>query len=951
MGLRIKSSQSLGHRIATLMAVFALVFQPVSGFVAGQLASAAPDTVYASTGFDSLSWAVDRKAPASHSITSNSFSMTIDPAIAGASDYSKQEGFNAAINSNITSIKAGLYIDPAWEGKKVSTSLWGQTGGSKNAWPRVEFTNKDGFPHITSMRSLGGEPVYNGSVPVSYGSTVTVEVAVDTASKRFVFYANDVEFYSYGKSNSTHNYPPSWADGYDPYFVPFNKMFVKAWNTGVDGDNYTATWKNLQLGVYAAAPKGLTITRDGTSADVTGTVVKDANHTLRWTGTLESSAVWNVRVTHPDGTENTSRRSSTNWFDLNDTVRHGHFGTQQGVYKYEVRQQQQGAPYAGMSDWSAPVYLTFDDKAPVVDPITANGYAFATDDTAVVSGVDGIEFKFTITDEFAGHDYTYAEVKKSNGEWVQGTSGLHLRGSNPTWQIPASKTQTQGNYVLKLSARDKIGNGKSVEYKFRIDNTLPTFNLFDGQNPRKPINSGDYVNLHRLSGGADQLEQVYFSGKNSTDTLYLNGSPIFGHGYYERTNSGKIGTAFGSEGEYTLYTKNTLGTQSAAVAFTVDETNPVIHTPTVNFVSGEKTFGITQTEVNPDRAYVEYMRKDAGGVYRKMHGQWFNDTNSLNYTVDTARWADGDYQVKISSWDKANNHSSASFRFVTDNTPPDFTNVSNGDLVNTPSFEVRINEANLSSVTVNGVAVSYTGSAPNYSVTVSGERSHTVVASDGVNEPSTVTFTIDTTAPAVSAFAVGPAADSLTTTLHGVVDDASSYQWTLVGANGGVTIADQNSLVTAVTVPGFGTYTFRLTAIDAAGNVSYSDVPVTFAQFTSVDTDRPSTDRVTNNTEEEEEEETASSLLNPGIVAALDDQNANASDDEGDVLAEEVNAQDNNTQGEVLADEDEANDGCAKFLGLCWYWWIPIALAVVLVGWIIRGMLREDDDLPPARRQ
>lgn len=62
--------------------------------------------------------------------------------------------------------------------------------------------------------------------------------------------------------------------------------------------------------------------------------------------------------------------------------------------------------------------------------------------------------------------------------------------------------------------------------------------------------------------------------------------------------------------------------------------------------------------------------------------------------------------------------------------------------------------------------------------------------------------------------------------------------------------------------------------------------------------------------------------------------------------------------GEVLAAIDDQG-GCGKFLGLCWYWWVPITVAATGVVWVYlaarsRRSGKDDlpfQDMPPRRRQ
>lgn len=76
-----------------------------------------------------------------------------------------------------------------------------------------------------------------------------------------------------------------------------------------------------------------------------------------------------------------------------------------------------------------------------------------------------------------------------------------------------------------------------------------------------------------------------------------------------------------------------------------------------------------------------------------------------------------------------------------DKTAPVF-NVADGTVLDATSFEVIATEDNISSISIDGVTTPYTGTKPNYRVTVNGVGVHTVIATDKAGNVTTVNFTL-----------------------------------------------------------------------------------------------------------------------------------------------------------------------------------------------------------------
>lgn len=180
---------------------------------------------------------------------------------------------------------------------------------------------------------------------------------------------------------------------------------------------------------------------------------------------------------------------------------------------------------------------------------------------------------------------------------------------------------------------------------------------------------------------------------------------------------------------------------------------------------------------------------------------------------------------------------------------------------------------------------------------------------------------------------------------------------------------NEETEVTAISGLEAGNYTLRARAFDEAGNKkSGADVIFTVNQII-----------VTNPTEGGEQESgtngsavsgnaARTNLVSPSGVTTLGngplalnlaniadttDTADSTADDEGETLGVSDKKGSGDNKGDVLAATDDKS-GCDKFLGLCWYWWIPIAVAVLGAIWFYLASRRESDPDPfsgPARRQ
>jgi hypothetical protein len=245
-------------------------------------------------------------------------------------------------------------------------------------------------------------------------------------------------------------------------------------------------------------------------------------------------------------------------------------------------------------------------------------------------------------------------------------------------------SQGEGTHYFSFSACDASNNCSAFTQPFAItyDKTAPTaptnFELFTKAG--KQITNG-YTNVYEVNA-----KWTAGSDSNSVSYDYKYWNTIDGSAYstaeadaaYWNVGTGTTNPGVFNQGEGQHYlavrSVDAAGNASAwTVPFSVvyDKTAPEITASSDkdSTVSGTKVFTINQVEANPSTMYVEYMEKDSGGVWRKMIGKEFY-TNTADLTVDTTKWNDGLHQIKVTSKDKAGNSIGYSFTFNVTNPQP-----------------------------------------------------------------------------------------------------------------------------------------------------------------------------------------------------------------------------------------------------------------------------------------
>jgi len=230
-------------------------------FILSHRAGAAPNAVASVTGFNSVTWKGDRQAPLFYSKVNDHLSMKIDNTIANTSSVSgahfyQTEGFKAALPLGVDTVKASLYIDPAWKNVPVRAGLWGvsyspsEPAGEQNGWPIIEFVNQISGKYDYNPTAFSGIRVWNTNTgdwynlnPSSslWGTTVTLQIAVNATTGEYEFYVN-------GQEANTATYS---TEGYntltDVAFNNYNSALTHA-------EDYNVKWTNFWAGKLINAP-------------------------------------------------------------------------------------------------------------------------------------------------------------------------------------------------------------------------------------------------------------------------------------------------------------------------------------------------------------------------------------------------------------------------------------------------------------------------------------------------------------------------------------------------------------------------------------------------------------------------------------------------------------------------------------------------------------------------
>lgn len=1049
-----KVSPYKSRMLSTLVLAFALMLQPMYGLVAGQVARAAPSTSYTAVTPSEVTWSVDRRAPASFTPTSTSIMIGVDSNNAGNDPdwgYNRLEGMKASVGSH-NSIKASLYIDPAWETvDNVEVGIWGVSPiGAYTAYPKVAFTNRNGVPEVRAYNTFGSASTPIGDLwvagtPVEYGNSYAIELAHNPVTNEFEFYVDGTKFHSYSavKSYGT--------------ALPFTGMIFNNHNPGGAGNSYAATWSNLELGSYVnpivtgenfnthsgadyhGINVGFNINNDfGTVTSVKVELFKDAELLVANTHnqalldlinvsgerTLSSpffvtpgtytETYWNLGtrtwtaedrptravvtvagangtktvvlspLVEPNGwnfgdlvspalvaglksTEPSTGRDITNgatkvnnvrnsWSAVSDAVSYnyefkkpagltthtrnttstqvqGQFhdaNSPEGEYAFRVQAVKANGVLGEWSDWSK---VTYDKTQPIITVLSPLA------NTLVGNGLVDVEVR--ITENGSGVEYVNAHF--SNGPSADSPkAALALKpGTTDVYVGQIDTTGMNGVYRLSVSTRDNARNTRSSAVQnIAIDNTAPKININSYQGDK---DLGIFREVSFGYNDANKAAYAVFNAEQPNEKIHDFGDAVWSNTDNVWANRSWTGV---QEGLNTVTLYDTVGNKTT-LNFTIDRAAPSVtkyaYSNNGRLTQDDVTVTITTSE--PVDTPADWEAVDDGTTFTKL----FNRNGG--FTVDLTDLAGNTATV-------GGKAQGAEVKGI-DRNAPTISGVADDAIVNTdvtltifdPKYEGFDGFDRLHGLTVNGEEVATTeGSGKTYTYTISGEGSYTAVATDKAGNSTTLTFTIDKTAPVMSG--VGYRAITNSITISGVTDTLDAPVSVTLGGTTQTAIVNATTggwVVTFANLVQDTLYPFEIRSTDNAGNEFVSNYDartdvVVVARGPGRTTAPP------NRTNGGESPNTPQLFTAPIFGSAFqplpgddaaqndnEDENTNETDDNGDVAGVQDQAGTPlEDTGEVLGIMDH------KWFGIAWYWYLVILGALVGAWLMLAAAIRRN---------
>jgi class 3 adenylate cyclase len=469
---------------------------------------------------------------------------------------------------------------------------------------------------------------------------------------------------------------------------------------------------------------------------------------------------------------------------------------------------------------SASLTFTIDTTAPIVAESLANDTGSSSSDkitnadTLVGSGNPNAVVHFTVD----GSSIATTATANTGGAWTFTPSSL-----------------ANGSHAIVASETDAAGNTGSASLAINFDTTLPpvTESL---ANDSGPSSSDKITNNDTLVGSGDANAVVHFTVDNSsiatTATANTSGAWTFT----------PTGLANGSHTIVASETDAAGNAGSASLTFTLDTNAPPSVIEALSSDTGASPSDLITS--NPglsgsgDAGAVVHFTVDgspiAATAVANAGGAWAFTPTGL---------ADGSHTTIASETDVAGNAGSASLIFTLDTTPPTVTESLASDSGSSSADKITDNatltgsaDANaLVHFTVDGSSISETttaNAAGTWTFTPPGlaDGSHALVASEadiaGNIGSASLTFTLDTTAPAVTeslASDTGSSpSDKITNNdaLTGSGDPSAVVHFTVDGNLIGATVTANASGAWSFSpnVLATGNHTIVASETDAAGN-------------------------------------------------------------------------------------------------------------------------------------
>lgn len=932
----------------TVASVFAFgILAAAAPVFLSQKAEALSGVTYTDVSLDS-GWSMDRTTPSGGYGPTvfdgrDVMQLRVDAPTGASSSFYQFEGIQKSIAAS-QSIKADLYIDSNWP-TNVRAGIWGggYSGSSIVSYPIIEYNTSMSSNWRLYDSALGAWREISVNSATTGWNTIELIINKTDASKADVYVNNTLVGQTIGYSIDS-----------------IQKIYLNNFNFGTD--DYSVNWSNIQTGLRNPdAPTGLKFYK-GSSEITSGSTVNYTNIVMKW-NTVPNTERYQVRVTSPDGTQQSDRYTGWYTFSLDDANRYGFFGSQQGEWKYEVRAK---SSTTGLwSSWSNQVTLNYDSLAPEISSITANGRQLALDGSSKVSAKNGVVYQVKATDP-SGFGYIYLEMNK-NLIWKAANTG----GSTTTLSTSANKYNDGQEYGLKICPVDKLGNGHCTQVYFTIDNTDPTMMLREGQGG-PVIDSGSVLNN---TGKNIRID------KDNTDTIHAikpSGSTWTGGKKDPSYSGGKLSLdwLFTEQGQYTFYVEDEAGNVSPNYYITIDSINPTanITSPALNEMVGGNTLTIKGTANDANFKEYKYYVKNLDTNQILGNNGWSKNSitpveDGVLGTWDISGLPSGNYTISLNVWDSAGNHSWVGRNFTIDHsgpTIPEILEPTTNQYLNGTSTPNTWTEATDPS----GIAqyeVKYvltTGTAYRYTTTNSRTQTFTgnyqgpitisVRAQDNLENwgewSDEVTYFYDSIAPVLTPDPTSPSVVTGNSVVPNItIDDDTGVTYLWVGdlANpeaDSAVISDPTELNPTFTGTTVGHYKYTLTATDQAGNVS-NEVTFEFDVEAAPVEETPNDDQTGDNGGTSTQNQPPTVVTNPTTTTTGTPAVLGASTTTPNNTDNQTDNTNNNQTEEVLGDSTNDTDEATNDNGgLAWYWWVLIALAAIFLGWLLAFWRSRSDE-------
>jgi large repetitive protein len=518
-----------------------------------------------------------------------------------------------------------------------------------------------------------------------------------------------------------------------------------------------------------------------------------------------------------------------------------------GIYTAQVTQEDK----AGNVGTSAATTFTVDTVAPVVTITPPPVYT--NDTTPTLSGVAGA----------LSGDSESVTVKIFEGATAKGTiaESAVVARSGTSWSFTPGKELAQKTYTAQVTQEDKAGNvGTSAAVTFTVDTTAPAVTINQVGTFTKTATPTLSGADGALAGDNPSVAVTIYNGTGVSGTITQSGAAILNGSTWSYAATKLPDGTYTAQAAQTDQAGNS--GKSAATTFTVDTAAPVVTiTPPAAFTSDttpslDGTLGI----LTGDDASVTVTIFEGASASGKIAstGTAMVSGGAWTFTPSTAL-PQGTYTAQASQEDKAGNlGKSAGATFAVDttapavsidpvgtptkNVTPTFTGpagVASGDH---PSVTVKIfsGESTQGKLEQSAGVVVSAGKWSYAATPALKDGTYTIQATQtdeaGNLGSAAVTFTVDTTAPAVSIHPPATPSKDQTPTLSGAAGVASGdVGQVAVSIYKGEVATGSPVQTTKATVSGGewsykatqladGTYTAQATQTDQAGNVGTAEV-------------------------------------------------------------------------------------------------------------------------------